>query len=149
MSSSSRDPDELARASADVMWRDDAATRGLGITLDQVSPGASRLSMTVLPSMVNGLSIAHGGYVSLLADSAMAFASNSHGEVAVAAGFDVMFVAPAHEGDRLVATATERLRAGRSGVYDVTVVRTGADGTSGVVAEFRGRTRSTGRPIGR
>jgi acyl-CoA thioesterase len=100
--------------------------------------------MTVAATMVNGHDIAHGGYVFLLADTAFAFACNTYDEVTVAAGADVTFVAPARLGDELVAEAVERRRFGRSGVYDVTVTR-GPGGD--VVAEFRGRSRSLGRPL--
>jgi acyl-CoA thioesterase len=82
--------------------------------------------------------------VFLLADTAFAFACNTYDEVTVAAGADVTFVAPARLGEVLVAAAVERRRFGRSGVYDVTVTR-GRDGE--VVAEFRGRSRSLGRPL--
>jgi acyl-CoA thioesterase len=89
--------------------------------------------------MVNGHAIAHGGYLFLLADTAFACACNSHGPVTVAAGADITFVAPARAGEVLVATAAERVRYGRSGVYDVTVRR-----GDQIVAEFRGRSRTTG-----
>jgi acyl-CoA thioesterase len=91
--------------------------------------------------MVNGHGIAHGGYLFLLADSAFACACNSHGPVTVAAGADIDFVAPAHEGDVLIATARERTRFGRSGIYDVSVVRGDT-----VLAEFRGRSRTLRAP---
>ncbi len=115
----------------------DEASRGLGIELLEHGEGTAVLRMTVTPAMVNGHRIAHGGYVFLLADSAFACACNSHGPVTVAAGADIDFVAPAHEGDVLVATARERTRFGRSGIYDVSVVRGDT-----VVAEFRGRSRT-------
>jgi acyl-CoA thioesterase len=92
----------------------------------------------VTPSMVNGHAIAHGGYVFLLADTAFAFACNTYGQVTVARSADITFVAPAQEGDELEATATERHRAGRNGIYDVTVRRRGS---GEVVAEFRGHSR--------
>jgi acyl-CoA thioesterase len=92
--------------------------------------------------MVNGWDVCHGGLIAALADSAFAVACNSYGTVTVAAGFDVTFLESAKLGDVLVATATERARRGRSGVYDVTVQRDGI-----VVAEFRGRSRSLGRAI--
>ena len=133
-------PDELARACGDAMWADDHASRGLGMALDFVAPGKSRLSMTVAESMVNGLGMCHGGFILTLADSAMAFASNAHGDHAVAQHIAVTYVRPGHLGERLAATAEERLRTGRSGMYDVRV--TGGDGT--VVAEMRGHTRLTG-----
>ena len=95
--------------------------------------------MTLTPAMVNGHGIAHGGYLFLLADSAFAYACNTHGAVTVAASAYVVFVAPARAGDVLEATAVERTRYGRSGVYDVTVRRV-PDGD--VIAEFRGGSRS-------
>ncbi|MDQ2782068.1 MAG: hydroxyphenylacetyl-CoA thioesterase PaaI, partial [Actinomycetota bacterium] len=98
--------------------------------------------MTVGENMVNGHEIAHGGYVFMLADSAFALACNSGGELTVAAGADVVFVAPARLGDVLVADAQVRAAYGRSGLTDVTVSRE-QDGV--VVAEFRGRSRSLPR----
>ena len=107
--------------------------------INEIAPGRARLRMAVGDTMVNGHGIAHGGYVFLLADSAFAYACNTHDAVTVAASADVVFVAPARTGDVLEATAAERTRYGRSGVYDVTVRRV-ADGE--VVAEFRGGSRS-------
>ncbi|SOE32774.1 hydroxyphenylacetyl-CoA thioesterase PaaI [Streptomyces sp. OK228] len=120
---------------AEAMFAADEASRALGIELLEQGEGTAVLRMAVTPAMVNGHGIAHGGYLFLLADSA--FACNSHGPVTVAAGADIDFVAPAYEGDVLVATARERTRFGRSGIYDVSVLR-----GDEVVAEFRGRSRS-------
>jgi acyl-CoA thioesterase len=122
---------------AEAMFAADEASRGLGVELLEHGEGTAALRMTVTPAMVNGHGIAHGGYVFLLADSAFACACNSHGPVTVAAGADITFVAPAYEGDVLVARAYERTRYGRSGLYDVTVLR-----GDEVIAEFRGRSRS-------
>ncbi|MEY9836774.1 hydroxyphenylacetyl-CoA thioesterase PaaI [Streptacidiphilus sp. EB103A] len=122
---------------AQLMFAADAASLGLGIELLEAGAGEAVLRMAVTPAMVNGHGLAHGGYLFLLADSAFACACNSHGPVTVAAGGDIDFVAPAHEGDVLVATAQERARFGRSGIYDVTVRR-----GSELIAEFRGRSRT-------
>jgi acyl-CoA thioesterase len=135
---------ETARRSAEVMLGSDEASRALGIELVDVGPGRARMRMRVTESMVNGHAIAHGGLVFTLADSAFAVACNSHGTVTVASGADVEFVAPGRLGDVLVAEAVEHTRFGRSGLTDVTVTRE-ADGS--VVALFRGRSRSLGRPI--
>ncbi len=121
---------------AQRMFAADQASRRLGIELLEADDGAALLRMTVGETMVNGHGIAHGGYLFLLADTAFACACNSHGPVTVAAGADVTFVAPAKQGDVLLARAEERARYGRSGIYDVTV-RRGEE----VVAEFRGRSR--------
>jgi acyl-CoA thioesterase len=121
------------------MWDGDRASQSLGISLDAVGAGTARLSMTVRDDMVNGHGIGHGGFTFALADSAFAFACNSYNRSTVAAGCEIRFRRPTHLGDRLVATATERERQGRDGVYDV-VVSVGDD----VVAIFVGRCKEIG-----
>jgi acyl-CoA thioesterase len=137
------EPGDLARACADRMYADDAASRALGMVIDEVAPGRATVRMTVTDAMTNGHGTCHGGYVFLLADSAFAFACNTYDVVTVASAADVVFVAPARVGDELLADAVERVRFGRSGVYDITVRR--VDGE--IVAEFRGHSRSLGSPI--
>lgn len=130
------DATEVAHRAAAAMYAADEASRAVGITVDDVGPGRATARMTVRPSMVNGHGVIHGGYVFLLADTAFAFACNTHGDVAVAAGAQITFVAPAFVGDALVAVAVERARYGRNGIADVTV-RRGGD----LIAEFRGQSR--------
>ncbi|HLZ00583.1 MAG TPA: hydroxyphenylacetyl-CoA thioesterase PaaI [Bradyrhizobium sp.] len=129
-------PDDLARACADAMWNEDDASASLGMTIVDVGPGRATLSMTVQPHMVNGQRIAHGGFIFTLADSAFAFACNSHNEKAVAAQGSITFIKPGRLGDLLVAYAREISRNGRSGIYDVQV-KVGEE----VIAEFRGHSR--------
>jgi acyl-CoA thioesterase len=126
---------------ADDMFAVDVASRRLGIELLSVEHGTATLRMRVTEVMVNGHDIAHGGYLFLFADSAFACACNSYGPTTVAARADITFTVPAHLGDELVATATERTRFGRSGIYDVTVFRDDGDART-VVAEFRGHSRT-------
>lgn len=132
-------PDDIARACAQAMWKEDDASKGLGMEILQVKPGRATLAMTIQPHMVNGQRIAHGGFIFTLADSAFAFACNTHNERVVAAQGNITFIRPSKLGDRLIAEAREISRSGRSGIYDVTV-------TSGesVIAEFRGHSRSIG-----
>jgi len=131
------DPDAVARDAAEAMWAGDEASRGLGMTLDGVGPGHAVLSMTVAETMLNGHGMCHGGFIFALADSAMAFASNSHGAAAVAQHCAITFLRPARCGERLTAEAVERIRHGRTGLYDARVTGTEGD----VVAEFRGQAR--------
>jgi acyl-CoA thioesterase len=138
------DADVVAQRSADAMYAADRASRHLGIRITRIGPGRATAHMPVTDTMINGHDICHGGYVFLLADTAFAFACNTYGTATLAAACDVVFVAPARLGDELVAEASERLRFGRSGVYDVTVRR--PDGT--VVAEFRGNSRTLGGAVG-
>jgi acyl-CoA thioesterase len=132
-------PDDLARACADAMWKDDDASQGLGMEIVDIGPGRATLTMTIQPHMVNGQRIAHGGFIFLLADSAFAFACNSHNERAVAAQCDISFIRPGRLGDRLIAAAREISRSGRSGIYDVRVSVNEA-----IIAEFRGHSRTIG-----
>jgi acyl-CoA thioesterase len=125
--------------SVEEMWAADTASQRLGIELDEVGDGRARVRMTVAGWMLNGHGICHGGLVFTLADTAFALACNSGEDAAVAAACDVVFVAPAREGDVLVAEASERNRFGRSGVYDVSVRRGGEP-----IAEFRGLSRVVG-----
>jgi len=134
--------EELATACAEAMWAADRASQALGMTLELVRPGGARLTMEVRAGMVNGHDLCHGGLIATLADSAFAFACNTHGTVTVAAGFDIAFLEPAHLGDLLVADAREVTRRGRTGVYDVTVRRGDT-----VIAEFRGRSHSLDRSV--
>jgi acyl-CoA thioesterase len=132
-------PDQLARACAEAMWKDDNASQGLGMEILDITTGRAVLAMTIKPDMVNGHGIAHGGFIFTLADSAFAFACNSHNERTVAAHGNISFIKPGRLGDRLVATAREISRIGRSGIYDISVT---ADGAS--IAELRGHSRTVG-----
>jgi len=128
--------EEVARRSADAMWADDRASRTLGMRIVEVGPGRARLEMTVGEDMVNGHGIGHGGFTFTLADSAFAFACNSHNRRTVAHECEIRYVAPTRLGDVLTATATERSRTGRDGVYEVSVTR-----RDEVVAQFVGRSK--------
>src|SRR4026208_1866187 len=98
-------PDDIARACADAMWKEDDASKGLGMKIVEVKPGQATRTMTVEPHMVNGQRIAHGGFIFLLADSTFAFACNSHNQRAVAAQCDITFIRPRQLGAVLGAAA--------------------------------------------
>ena len=120
--------------SVEAMMANDEASRGLGIELVDQGEGRAVTRMTVRRDMVNGHAMAHGGLIFALADTAFACACNSWGPVTVAAGCDIVFIAPASAGDVLTAEARLRSRYGRNGIYDVTVTH-----GDRLVAEFRGR----------
>lgn len=139
-----RDRQRSAERTVEALWRGDAASQGLGMQVESSGPGRATLSMRVRPDMVNGHGICHGGLVFALADSAFAFACNSHGDNTVAAGAAIEFLKRVHEGDVLRAAATERWRAGRAGIYEVEVRNQRGD----LVALFRGRSHQVaGRVI--
>jgi len=132
-------PRALAQAVGKTMFAADAASQGLGMTIDEIAPGYARLSMSVRADMLNGHNICHGGFIFALADSAFAFACNSHNQNTVASGCTIDFLAPGMEHDRLTAVAQEQSLAGRTGVYDTVV--TNQDGRR--IALFRGRSYRT------
>ncbi len=128
----------LARACADAMWRDDRASRSLGMTIERIGRGEAVLAMIVRQDMTNGHGICHGGFIFTLADSTFAFACNTYGQRSVAQQCAVTFIKPVRMGEALTAHAVERSKTGRSGIYDVTV----RDSQNSVVAEFRGHSRT-------
>ena len=129
------DPQRVAEAVREAMWRDDRASKALGMEVLAIGPGSATLRMTVRDDMLNGHDICHGGLVTTLADSAFAFACNAYNEVTVASGFDVNLVSAARLGDVLTAAARELSKAGRTGVYDIDVRNQRGER----VAAFRGR----------
>lgn len=131
----------LAHACAEKMWAEDSASQGLGMAIRDIAPGHAVMTMEVRPSMVNGHGLCHGGFIFTLADSAFAFACNTHNEMSVAQHCAVTFLRQARLGDTLIAEATERVREDRSGIYDVCV--RALDGS--VIAEFRGHSRTLGQ----
>jgi acyl-CoA thioesterase len=130
-----RTPQQLAEYVRDGMFANDRASKWLGMTIVEVGPGRSVLSMPIRDCMVNGHDLCHGGLIATLADSAFAFACNSYNELTVAAGFAIDILAPGKLGDVLTAHCHEVSKAGRTGVYDCEVTNQRGER----VAVFRGR----------
>ena len=132
-------PHTLAQACADFLWRQDATLVSLGLERLSIKAGEATVAMTVLPSMVNGIGITHGGAIFTLADATFSLASNTYNERTVAAHCCISYLQPTKLGDRLVATAREVTRSARSGIYDVSVIL-----EDNIVAEFRAHSRIIG-----
>jgi acyl-CoA thioesterase len=132
---SNHEAQALAERVAAAMYARDPASQGLGITLDSVGPGHATMSMTIRADMLNGHGSCHGGFIFTLADSAFAFACNSYNLNTVGAACTIDYLAPGRPHDVLTATAREQALAGKSGVYDVTVVN--QEGRT--IALFRGK----------
>ena len=136
--SEDEDGQETAERTAALMLERDRASRMLGIGVDRIARGEAVLFMTVRDDMINGHGTCHGGFIFTLADSALAFASNSYDQLSVAAACDISFLKAAHPGDRLTAAAREVYREGRNGIYDVEVRNQSGE----VIAQFRGKSRT-------
>jgi len=128
-------PQALAELAGKTMYERDPASQALGMTLDEIRPGYARMSMRVRGDMLNGHATCHGGYIFMLADSAFAFACNSHSFNTVGAGCTIDYLAPGKEGDVLVAEAAEQALQGKTGIYDIKV--TNQEGRT--IALFRGK----------
>jgi acyl-CoA thioesterase len=134
---------DIAKRCGEVMWNVDMASQDIGMSVEVTGPGRAVARFEIRENMVNGYDICHGGYLFTLADSAFAFACNTYDRITVASGASIDFITPARLGDRLVATASERSRGGRTGIYDVTVTNQNDE----LIAVFRGRSYATRQPI--
>ena len=128
-------PQQLAELAGKTMYERDPASQKLGMRLDQIRPGYARMSMRVREDMLNGHGTCHGGYIFMLADSAFAFACNSHNFNTVGAGCSIDYLSPGRAGDVLRAEAVEQALSGKTGVYDIVV--TNQEGRK--LALFRGK----------
>lgn len=133
---------ELAERVVARMYDHDPFSIWLGIERMVVAPGRCALRMAVRKEMLNGFAIAHGGITYSLADSCLAFASNSHGIQAVSVETSISHTRPVKEGDVLTATSEEKSLSRSIGVYHVTVTNQRTE----VVALFKGTVFRTGKP---
>lgn len=128
--------DQLAACCAEAMYARDEASRSLGIKIVQVKAGYAELSMHIEARMLNGAKVCHGGFIFTLADTAMAFASNSRNDNMLAINASVEFIAAGRPGETLTAIARELHRSGRTATFEVSVT----DPDKQLVAQFLGRT---------
>lgn len=141
MTPDSREQALAERVVARMMERDEMS-RWLGLEVVEVAPRRVVCRMTVRPDMVNGFGVSHGGIVFSLADSAFAFACNTHGRVTVSIENAITYPAPVHPGDRLSAVAEEEGSSNRLGYFRVAV----HNQEQVLVAMFRGTAYRTSRP---
>jgi acyl-CoA thioesterase len=121
-------------AIVDLMMSKDKFSQWLGIERLGESAGKCKLQMLVREEMCNGFEIAHGAITYALADSALAFASNSHGRKSVSIETSISHIYPVRTGDVLTAVAEEKNLANRLAIYEVTITNQ----ESQTVALFKG-----------
>lgn len=132
----------LATRVIDKMYNNDPFSLWLGIERVEESEGLSILRMKVRHDMLNGFGIIHGGVTFSLADSALAFASNSHGVQSVSIDNSINYFEPAKEGDILTATAEEVRITNKIGLYHILI--TNQNGNK--IGLFKGMVYRTGKP---
>lgn len=105
----------------DTMMKKDYFSQWLGISVLEKSEGACTLRMTVREEMLNGFGVAHGGITYSFADSALAFACNSHGIKSMSIETSISHTAPVRAGDILTANAKELSLKNKVAIYDIEV----------------------------
>jgi acyl-CoA thioesterase len=135
--------DRRARVVADHLRAREGTGSAWAIEIEEVREAYARIAMTLRGDMLNGHGIAHGGMIFSLADTAFAYACNSRNVNTVAQQASIVFLAPARQGDRLVAEAQEQALSGRSGVYQVTVRNRKGE----KIAVFQGLSRAIGGAV--
>mgnify|MGYP000698796971 CR=1 FL=1 len=123
------------------MMSQDAFSQWLGIEVLESTEGASVLKMTVRKEMTNGFGVAHGGISYSIADSALAFASNSHGIKSMSIETSISHTKPVMIGDTLIAKATEKTKGNKIAVYDIPVQNQNGE----MIALFKGTVYRSGK----
>ena len=122
------------------MYDNDPFSKWLGIKIDRIAVGQCELSMTIRKEMLNGFGIAHGGIAYALADSALAFAANTHGRQSVSVDTQINHTEALKEGDEITAIAEEESLKNRFAVYKITIKKGDL-----VVALFKGTVYRTSK----
>lgn len=128
----------------ELMLARDQFTRWLGLQVDKIDLGYCKLHYTVKEEMLNGFSFIHGGVLFSAADSAFAFACNSHGRITVALDVTITFTRPARVGEVLTVEAQELYLGNKTGVYDIRTVNEKGE----LVAFFKGTAYRTSKEVG-
>jgi acyl-CoA thioesterase len=132
-----------AQQVVDTMWEGDFYSQWLGLVIDEIREGYCRLHFVIRQDMLNGFGIVHGGVIFSAADSAFAFAGNSHGKLSMALDMSVSFIASAREGETISIEAKEIHLGNRIAFYEIT----GTNTQGKVVATFKGTAYRTDKDI--
>jgi acyl-CoA thioesterase len=108
-------PEEVLK----IMLKRDRFTEWLGLQIIEIRLGYCKLKYRITEDMMNGFDSIHGGILFAAADSAFAFACNSHGHLTVALDASVHFTKPAKVGELLQVEAIEVFLGNKIGIYDV------------------------------
>lgn len=127
----------------EIMIRRDRFSQWMGLEVDEVDTGYCKLHYTVRDTMLNGFESIHGGVLFSAADSAFAFACNSHGILTVALDVSITYTRPAKAGDVLTVEAVELHLGNKTGLYDIRTTNEAGE----LIAVFKGTAYRTGKPV--
>jgi acyl-CoA thioesterase len=126
-----------------IMLKRDRFTEWLGLQIDEHRTGYCKLHYVVNETMLNGFDNIHGGILFSAADSAFAFACNSHGVITVALDVSISFTRPAKSGDRLTVEAIEVYLGNKIGIYDIRTTNEKGE----LIALFKGTAYRTSKEV--
>ena len=126
-----------------IMVARDRFTAWLGLKIDEIREGYCRLHYTVKEDMLNGFERIHGGVLFSAADSAFAFACNSHGLITVALDVSITYTRPALAGDKLYVEAVEIHLGNKTGLYDIRTTNEKGE----LVCQFKGTAYRTSKKV--
>ena len=126
-----------------TMLAKDNFSKWLGIIIDEYKEGYCKLHYTITQEMLNGFDIVHGGILFSGADSAFAFACNSHGIISVALDVHTSFIRAARAGEVMTVEATEIHTGNKTSFYDITTTNEKGE----IVSMFKGTAYRTGKPV--
>jgi acyl-CoA thioesterase len=132
-------PEEILK----LMLKKDRFTQWLGLKIDEHRKGYCKLHFTVTDIMLNGFENIHGGILFSAADSAFAFACNSHGIITVALDVTISFTRPAKSGELLIVEAIEVHLGNKIGIYDIRTTNEKGE----LVALFKGTAYRTSKEV--
>ncbi|GGA84182.1 hydroxyphenylacetyl-CoA thioesterase PaaI [Puia dinghuensis] len=125
------------------MLEKDYFSQWMGLQVEASGEGYCRLHYRVNDQMLNGFGIIHGGVLFSAADSAFAFACNSHGRLTVALDVSISFTRPARSGDLLHVEAREVHLGQKTGLYEIRTTNEAGE----LVALFKGTAYRTSQSI--
>lgn len=125
------------------MMQHDYFSQWLGIKVIEQKLAFCRLSLTIRKEMLNGFGIAHGGITYSLADSALAFASNSNGIKSVSIETSISHIVSLKEADEIIAEAICETESEKLGHYKVTLFL--KNEPDKIVALFKGMVYKTSK----
>lgn len=126
-----------------IMVARDRFTAWLGLKIDEIREGYCRLHYTVKEDMLNGFERIHGGVLFSAADSAFAFACNSHGLITVALDVSITYTRPALAGDKLYVVAEEIHLGNKTGLYDIRTTNEKGE----LICQFKGTAYRTSKKV--
>jgi acyl-CoA thioesterase len=138
----SADAQAVAERVVSAMMARDAFSQWLGIEVVGVGPRSATIRMKVRDDMLNGFGVCHGGVLFSFADSALAFACNTHGRVTMSIDNAITYPTPVRAGDELTAVAVEESATRKLAFFRVEVRRAAA-----IVSIFRGTVYDTEKPF--